>query len=65
MKEIDKIVVFPYGNSIYSTKHKLNNEYRKIKVKKYLIFYTINEENKIITIMRILHEKLDINNILN
>jgi len=65
MSEIDKILIFPYGNSIYNTCKKMKYEYRKIKVHNYLIFYNIDEHKKIITIVRILHEKMNLTEILD
>jgi addiction module RelE/StbE family toxin len=61
---INNILVFPFGLPVYQTLRKLKNEYRCIKVKNFLMFYTINEKEKIITIVRVLYKKMDINNIL-
>jgi plasmid stabilization system protein ParE len=49
---------------VYKTFKKLKNEYRCIKIKNFLIFYTVNEDEKRITIVRVLYQKMDINNIL-
>ena len=43
---------------------KLKQEYRSFKIKNFLMFYTVNEKDKIITIVRILYQKMDMNNIL-
>ena len=64
MRKTNNILVFPYGSSIYKTNNKLENEYRIIKVKKYLVFYIIDETNKKIIIARILYEKMNIPNLL-
>ncbi len=53
---------FPYGYSSYNSLENLKKEYRSIKIRKYLLFYTINESKKTITIIRILHQKMDIVN---
>ena len=55
---------FPYGVPVYQFINKLDNEYRCIRIKNYLMFYTINEENKIVTIVRVLYKKMDIKNYL-
>ena len=65
MDGANKILNFPYGLSIYNSILKLENEYRSIKVKNFLMFYTIDEKNKTITIVRVLYNKMDINSILN
>lgn len=61
---IDKILEFPYGNSIYQQVNFLKNEYRSFKAKNFLMFYTINEQDRIITIVRVLYRKMDISKIL-
>ena len=64
IEEANNILEFPYGNSEYKPIKKLKNKYRKSKVKNYNIFYTIDEENKTIIIARVLHQKMNTNNIL-
>jgi len=63
-KGIDSILEFLYSNSIYRTIKLLENEYRSFKVKNFLILYTINEKEKLITIVRVLYQKMDISSIL-
>lgn len=60
----DNILMFPYGSPIYKLKGTLKNKYRSIKIKNFLMFYTINEEKKIITIVRVLYQKMNIKKIL-
>ena len=64
IKGANNILDFPYGLSEYKPKHNLKNVYRSLKIKNFLMFYTINEKDKIITIVRVLYQKMDINNIL-
>lgn len=64
IKGTNSILEFPYGTSVYKTTKELEQEYRSLKVKNFLMFYTINENDKIITIVRVLYHKMDINNIL-
>lgn len=64
VEESKNIVIFPYGSSIYKNDNTLKNEYRIMKVKKYLIFYTIDESNKKIVVARVLYEKMNIPNLL-
>jgi len=65
MSSIEKIAEFPYGLPVYQTTSALKNEYRRYKIKNFIMFYIINEEDKIITIARVLYQKMDIKNILN
>lgn len=64
LNSIDKILEFPHGSPIYEQLKFLNNEYRSFKVKNFLMFYTINEQDKIITIVRVIYQKMDISKIL-
>ena len=65
ISSLDNILEFPYGCSIYKTLGILKNEYRCYIVKNYIMFYVIDEDKKIITIVRILNRKMNFNNILN
>jgi plasmid stabilization system protein ParE len=64
IESVNSILTFPFGLPVYKVEKKLENEYRSIKIKNFLMFYTINENEKIITIVRVLYQKMDINNIL-
>lgn len=63
-KEVNNIVVFPYGVAIYKTIRKTKNEYRCILVKNFLMFYVMDEKEKTIIIVRVLYQKMNISNIL-
>jgi plasmid stabilization system protein ParE len=65
VEAMNSILKFPFGLPVYKTIKKLKNEYRSIKIKNFLMFYTINEKEKTITIVRVLYQKKDINNILD
>lgn len=64
MSSLDNIIEFPYGYSAYQSVGSLKYEYRSYRVKKFLMFYIVDERKKIITIVRVLYEKMDIDNIL-
>ena len=64
MNSLDYILQFPYGNPVYQTTGTLKNEYRSYRVENFLMFYHINEDEKIITIVRVLYQKMDISNLL-
>ena len=63
-KEINNISIFPFGSPIVYINFKSIYKYRSLKVKNYSIFYTVNEELKVITIVRVLYSKRDFNSIL-
>ena len=46
--------LFPHTNKCYENKE---YKYFKYKVKNYLLFYTIDEENKTVNIVRVLYRK--------
>ena len=64
LKSARSILDFPYGLSEYIPTSKLTKVYRNIKIKKFLMFYTVNEKEKTITVVRVLHQRMDISNIL-
>ena len=47
----------PYLNPVYVPIKPLNHEYRKVRVKNYLIFYWINEAEKKVVIARVIYSK--------
>ena len=63
LKEMNNIMNFPYASAEYISIKPLNNKYRKSRVKNFLIFYTINEENKTIMIVRVLYQKRNFTNL--
>ena len=55
---------FPYVNQVYLPLRPLKYEYRKVVVDHYLMFYTVNEKSKTITIMRVIYAHRDYEEIL-
>ena len=51
------VLKFPYATPAYHSIRPLGREYRKIPVQNYLMFYWINEEEKIVTIARVIYAK--------
>ena len=49
----------PYLNPVYTPIRPLGYEYRKAKIKNYLMFYKVDEQEKTITIMRVMYSKRD------
>lgn len=48
---------FPYSNPVYIPIKPLKNEYRKVVVENYLMFYSVNEEEKTVTVSRVIYGK--------
>lgn len=63
-KAVDKIMKLPHGSPIYYVDRKLLYEYRRHKVKNYIIFYIVDDVNKSIIIMRILYKKMNYDNLV-
>lgn len=42
-KSISRLENFPYSHSVYQPKHNLENEYRFVPVKNYMVFYVVKE----------------------
>lgn len=64
MDSLNYITEYPYGCSIYQSSGNLKYVYRSYKVKSFLMFNIINENQKLITIVRVLYQKMNIDNIL-
>ena len=60
----ERLCEFPYANNVYSPIKPLDNEYRRTIVNNHLMFYTVSEETKTVTIMRIIYAKRDINSVI-
>ena len=55
--KIENLKDFPYANRIYLPLKKLKQEYRRMVVKNYLIFYWVDEENKTVTVARVIYSR--------
>lgn len=62
MDEIEYISTNPDTGIDFSS---IRKGYYRSKVKSHFIFYKINEKNKVLEIIRILHQSMDIDNRLN
>ncbi len=51
------LVLFPYSSSIDKSLTNTKLLYRKIKIKNYYIFYTIDAKNKKVIVVRVLYSK--------
>ena len=64
IEKAETLRTFPYGNQVYQPIRPLKYEYRKIIVDHYLMFYTVDEKSKTITIMRVIYARRNYEDIL-
>lgn len=62
--EGDGIPRFPYANPAYIPIKPLKYEYRKLPVHNYLMLYRINEEEKLVTVVRVVYARRNYNLLL-
>ncbi len=55
---------FPYSAPLYYPIRPLEHEYRKVRVKNYLMFYWVDEKEKTITIARVIYGGRDYERLL-
>ena len=60
----ERLTDFPYINTVHQTVKPLKNEYRKLLVKNYIMFYWIDEKEKKVTIARVLYARRDYEELL-
>ena len=61
----EKLTDFPYAYSAYHPIRPLQQEYRRIPVQNYLMFYYVDEAQKRITIARVIYTRRDYENQLD
>lgn len=59
MQAGDALSRFPYANPVYLPPHPLDREYRKVLVSHYLMFYRVDEEKRLVTVVRVIYAKRD------
>lgn len=65
INKIENLSLFPYSNPVYHPMKALKEEYRKLKVKNFIVFYYVEEETKVVTIARVLYNKRNISEVLD
>ena len=60
----ERLTEFPYINAIHQTLKPLKYEYRKQFVKNYIMFYWVDEEEKTVTIARVIFARRDYEGLL-
>ncbi len=58
-KSIKALEKFPYAHQVYITNKILENEYRFIPVKNYLVFYRVEEDKKKVVISRVFYGSMN------
>jgi len=61
---INGLIKFPYRNRVYQPIRPLGREYRKLIVENYIVFYSVDEEYKLITIARVIYARRDYGQLL-
>jgi toxin ParE1/3/4 len=62
MDEIEYVAQKPESGFDFSSVRK---DYYRTRIKSHLIFYRIDKKNEIVEIIRILHQRMDVENILS
>ncbi len=61
---ISLLAEFPYSHKLFHPIRPLDEEYRMLPVKNYVVFFVVREQPKIIEIQRILYSRMDISNLI-
>ena len=64
IEAVDGLSNFPYRNRIYMPIRPLKREYRKLLVQNYILFYYVEEEQKLVTIARAIYGRRDYGKLL-
>lgn len=59
MKAGERLAEFPYAYPVYVPIRPLAYEYRKLSVRNYLMFYSVDEAKKLVTVVRVMYGKRD------
>ncbi|MGB8451046.1 MAG: type II toxin-antitoxin system RelE/ParE family toxin [Anaerocolumna sp.] len=59
IEAVDRLTEFPYTNRVYYPIRPLKQEYRRLLVQNYIMFYYVDEEKKLITISRVIYAHRD------
>ncbi len=59
-KSISRLKDFPYSCRVYQPVKPLEQEYRILTVKNYAVFYTVDEQQKLVEITRVICAKRDL-----
>lgn len=57
---VEELCQFPYAHQVYIPIKPLENEYRRVLVGHYFLFYTVDETKKTVTVMRVIYATRDL-----
>lgn len=57
--EIDRIALFPFSGATLKANEAFSKRYRWVKVSNYMVFYSTEESQNTVTIMRVLYASSD------
>ena len=60
----ESVLTFPYAAPAYQPIRSLKHEYRKILVQNYLMFYWVDEGERLVTVARVVYAKRDYGRLL-
>ncbi|MCL2368642.1 MAG: type II toxin-antitoxin system RelE/ParE family toxin [Oscillospiraceae bacterium] len=60
----DRLADFPYKNRVYQPIRPLKREYRGQIVQNYIMFYSVDEDGKLVTIARVIYARRDYGKLL-
>lgn len=60
----ESVLTFPCAAPAYQPIRSLKHEYRKILVQNYLMFYWVDEEERLVTVARVVYAKRDYGRLL-
>ena len=55
---------FPYAHKIYRPLRALEEEYRMLPVKNYVVFYTVREQEKVVEVHRLIYARMDLTKLI-
>ena len=64
MSAIENLREMPYKYQSFRLSKPLSNDYRRFRVNNYIVFYTVDESKKLVTIYRVLYQKRDYEKLL-
>lgn len=64
MEAVERLAGFPYACPVYVPNRPLAEEYRKLTVRNYLVFYWVDEAGKKVTVARVIYGRRDYQELL-
>lgn len=61
----DRLTEFPYAAAAYHPMRPLKQEYRRLFVRNYVLFYSVDEAQKLITVVRVIYARREYEKIVD